>query len=65
MDMHIYEKIYLTDMARYDTIKIKLHDLLLNFQPETMTEQEKIIFVSEISKIILAYIFRYEYNEVN
>ncbi|XP_017761732.1 PREDICTED: peptidyl-prolyl cis-trans isomerase-like 6 [Eufriesea mexicana] len=63
MDMRVYEKIYLIGMAKYDTTTTKLHDLLLNFRPDTMTEREKIIFVSEISKIILAYIFHHEHNE--
>lgn len=64
MDMRVYEKVHLIGMAKYDTTTAKLHDLLLNFQPDVMTEQEKMMFVSEISKIILAYIFYHEQNEV-
>ncbi|XP_050495174.1 uncharacterized protein LOC126876353 isoform X2 [Bombus huntii] len=63
MDMRFYEKIHLIGMAEYNTITAKLHDLLLNFQPDIMTEQEKMRFISEISKIILAYIFHHEHNE--
>lgn len=62
--MRVYEKIHLVGMEKYDTTA-KLHDLLLNFQPDIMTEREKLTFISEISKIILAYIFYYEHNEVS
>lgn len=65
MDMRVYEKIHLVGMEKYDTTTAKLHDLLLNFQPDTMTEREKLTFISEISKIILAYIFYHEHNEVS
>ncbi|CAL7944607.1 unnamed protein product [Xylocopa violacea] len=63
MDMRLYAKVHLADMARYDSTTTKLRDLLLNFQPDTMIEREKLAFISEISKIILAYIFYHEYNE--
>ena len=52
-------------MAEYNTVTAKLHDLLLNFQPDIMTEQKKMRFISEVSKIILAYIFHHEHNEVS
>ncbi|KAK9309709.1 hypothetical protein QLX08_000706 [Tetragonisca angustula] len=63
MDMRVHEKIHLVGIEKYDTTTAKLHELLLNFQPDIMTEREKLTFISEISKIILAYIFHHEHNE--
>lgn len=65
MDMRFYERIHLISMTEYNTVTAKLHDLLLNFQPDIMTEQKKMRFISEVSKIILAYIFHHEHNEVS
>ncbi|CAK9810361.1 Probable inactive peptidyl-prolyl cis-trans isomerase-like 6 [Anthophora quadrimaculata] len=62
MDMRIYEKVDIVGTTKYDTTA-KLYDLLLNFHPDTMNEDEKMSFISEISKIILAYVLYYEHNE--
>lgn len=64
MDMRVYEKIDLVSAKKYDTTA-KLRNLLLNFRPDIMTDQEKMSFISEISKIVLAYMFYNEFNEVS
>lgn len=63
--MRLYEEIRPIAKEKYDTIALKLRELLLKFQPDTMTEREKLMFSSDISKIILAYVFCYRDNDVS
>ncbi|XP_076665623.1 uncharacterized protein LOC143367551 isoform X2 [Andrena cerasifolii] len=63
MDMRPYAEIRSIAKKEYDTIALKLRELLLKFQPDTMTEGEKLMFTSDISKIILAYVFCQRDNE--
>ncbi|XP_046141326.1 uncharacterized protein LOC114880914 [Osmia bicornis bicornis] len=62
MDMRVYKKLSSVSIAKRNTT-VKLYQLLRNFQPDNMTELEKRIFISDISEIILAYIFYHEHNE--
>lgn len=64
MDLHICEEIYLVSKKKYDT-RAKLYELLLKFQPRLMTENEKLMYISDISKIILAFVFRFVRNKVS
>ncbi|XP_053982314.1 probable inactive peptidyl-prolyl cis-trans isomerase-like 6 [Hylaeus volcanicus] len=63
MDMRIYEEIHLISKKKYDTTAAMLRELLLKFHPDSMTQEEKLTFISEISKIILAYVFCYGDNK--
>ncbi|XP_031840177.2 putative inactive peptidyl-prolyl cis-trans isomerase-like 6 [Nomia melanderi] len=64
MDMHIYEEIHLIPKRSYEsTTEAMLRRLLLQFHPSEMGTEEKSMFISEISKIILAYIFCYKDNK--
>ncbi|XP_076633660.1 putative inactive peptidyl-prolyl cis-trans isomerase-like 6 [Colletes latitarsis] len=61
MDMCLCEETRLISKKNYDiTSTDMLRELLLKFQPDLMTEKEKLMFIIEISKIILAYIFCYK-----
>ncbi|XP_034195412.1 putative inactive peptidyl-prolyl cis-trans isomerase-like 6 isoform X2 [Osmia lignaria lignaria] len=62
MDMRVYKKLSSVSIAKRNTT-VKLYQLLRNFQPDNMTELEKRIFISDISEIIIAYIFYHEHNE--
>lgn len=65
MDMHVYEEIHLIPKRSYEsTTEAMLRQLLLQFHPSEMGTEEKLMFISQISKIILAYIFRYKDNKV-
>lgn len=62
--MRVYKKLSSVSIAKRNTT-VKLYQLLRNFHPDKMTELEKRIFISDISEIILAYIFYHEHNEVS
>nr|XP_012146716.1 PREDICTED: uncharacterized protein LOC100881397 isoform X1 [Megachile rotundata] len=63
MDLGIYEQISSGSVAKLDVTAIKLRQLLIHFQPDTMTELEKTRYISDISEIILAHMFYHESNE--
>lgn len=64
--MRLYEEIRPILRDKYDSVTaIMLREILTKFHPDVMTEQEKLILTSEISKIILAYIFYHKDTEVN
>ncbi|XP_015186630.1 PREDICTED: peptidyl-prolyl cis-trans isomerase-like 6 [Polistes dominula] len=43
--------------------KLKLRELLEDFQPETMCKEEKMIFIEKLSEIIVLYAFNFIHNE--
>nr|XP_033329097.1 probable inactive peptidyl-prolyl cis-trans isomerase-like 6 [Megalopta genalis] len=64
MDMRVSEEIHLIPKDSTGSVtEAMLQQLLLQFHPNQITEEEKLMFVSEISKIILAYLFCYENNK--
>lgn len=44
--------------------KSKLRELLADFRPETMSKEEKVIFIEKLSKIIVSYALNSIHNEV-
>ncbi|XP_078049049.1 putative inactive peptidyl-prolyl cis-trans isomerase-like 6 isoform X2 [Augochlora pura] len=64
MDMRVPEEIHLIPKDSTGSVtEAMLQQLLLQFHPNQLTEEEKLMFVSEISKIILAYLFCYDNNK--
>ncbi|XP_076231481.1 uncharacterized protein LOC143177458 [Calliopsis andreniformis] len=64
MDMRLYEVIRPIARDKYDTATASmLRELLMKFHPDAMTEQEKLLLTSDVSKIILAYIFYHRDTE--
>ncbi|XP_076647026.1 putative inactive peptidyl-prolyl cis-trans isomerase-like 6 isoform X2 [Halictus rubicundus] len=66
MDMRVQEEIHLIPKDSTESMtEVMLQELLLQFHPDQITKEEKLMFISQISKIILAYLFCYENNKYN
>ncbi|KZC10169.1 Peptidyl-prolyl cis-trans isomerase-like 6 [Dufourea novaeangliae] len=64
MDMRMYEEVHLIPKHRCESItESMLYQLLQQFHPDQMTKEDKLMFISQISKIILAYVFCYKENK--
>ncbi|XP_076298176.1 putative inactive peptidyl-prolyl cis-trans isomerase-like 6 isoform X2 [Lasioglossum baleicum] len=63
MDMRVHEEIHLIPKDSTESMtETMLQQLLMQFHPNQVTKEEKLMFISQISKIILAYLFCYENN---